>query len=186
MLEVRGESGDMRAGNSPCPCLELLPSVCGDTSCVSIVKSGVPGLFFETALSLAYVVLSVVGLSLAKLDLCPKSWRSISVEKRTRGAASEERRDIEGRAEFSIAEVRETSAASGLIFIFERWGLSTVYGEVALSAALRVAGDSSSSSWDAECRLRMPPPAESELRASPEGPPAPDIVVEHSLGVVGG
>lgn len=72
---------------------------------------------------------------------------------------------MEGRGAFSTADVRAIGVSSrGLC------GCGIVYDAVALSAALTVAGDNSSSSCGAEWRRRMPPLG---------GSPAPDIVPDH-------
>lgn len=72
---------------------------------------------------------------------------------------------MEGRGALSTADVRAIGVASLGIC-----GCGIVYDAVALSAALTVAGDNSSSSCGAECRRRMPPLG---------GSPAPDIVPNH-------
>jgi hypothetical protein len=98
-------------------------------------------------------------------ELCPAPCLPMSVENRTRGEASDDSRDVVGRDAFSIADVRAAGVA-----LVELWGCSMVYGAWAFSVALRVAGDSSSSSCGAECRRRMPPVG---------GSPAPDMVGHH-------
>jgi hypothetical protein len=100
---------------------------------------------------------------------CSATCLSMSVENRTRGEASEDSRDIEGRDAFSTAELRAAGVAS-----INLWGSSIVYGVVVVSAAFRVVGDSSSSSCGAELRLRMP---------SLGGSPAPVIVDNHLMHV---
>lgn len=167
----RGETGETCVGTLLFPCAVLLPSPSGETSRVSMVRSGVPGLFFAPDAFPAGVPASICALCSAKLALRPGPCRSTSVEKRTRGEASEGRRDIEGREVCSIAKVRETGTSSGCLS-------ECCWFEVA--AGLRVVGDSSSWSCGAEYRLRIPPPPLPPwpaFGASGRSPAPEDIVV---------
>ena len=95
-------------------CAELsTPS--GDTSRVSMVKFGVPGLPFESGLFPIWATSSIDARFLAKLDLGAGTCRSISVEKRTRGASLEDSCDEVGRDVLSTAEVREAGTLSPVV-----------------------------------------------------------------------
>jgi len=154
-----GSSGERESGG-------LLASLSsGATSCVLIVKSGVPGRCFALPATLCSSSCAPVPTT---LDLFPGPSRSTSVEKRTRGESSVGRRATAGRAEVSTAEVRDRGAESGLVFV------------------LRVAGVRSSASCEAEWRrLMRPPPSLAPslvpARDASGASPVADIVDSHAL-----
>jgi hypothetical protein len=89
-------------------CPDPSPSSPDDISRVLTVKSGVPGLLPDTEL---FPCCTWSSLAAQLLLVCPAPCLSTSVENRTRGATSEDSREVAGRDAFSTAEVRAAGVA---------------------------------------------------------------------------
>jgi hypothetical protein len=128
-----GERGERREGEGAAP--SELPAA---ASCVLIANSGVPGLFIWSAPAPERAMSPMSPPQLPDLDLCPGPWRSMSVEKRTRGDSTD---IIEVRVGLSTAVDCDVSVGS-----------SAAEATVPGAASTR---DTSSSRWD-DRRLRIP------------------------------
>jgi hypothetical protein len=137
LLALAGDRGGSRGLELAPLDPEPSPSPSGETSRVLTVKSGVPGRLPFPGLFPTCAISSWAARPLPATEPCPVPGLSVSTENRTWREASVDTRDAAGRGAFSTAEVRAA-------------GVSIVYDSVLVSAALRVAGDSSSSSCEAE------------------------------------
>lgn len=98
-----GDCGDVRNGERMVRCWGSDEGSAA-ISLVLMVRSGVPGRFFDSAVFPVCEASLIADVAVVGLDRCVGPWRSMSVEKRTRGAFSVDNRDIEGREKPSKAE----------------------------------------------------------------------------------